>query len=374
MANGIFAIPIKRLEPAASEQLSLFDEATSSTLQDGLEQFIFGQENAPVRQALECVLAQQTIASPLVLYGAAGTGKSVLSHTLLAQWFRRFPEQKALHTTGTDFARMHARAVYTHSINEFRQRFLGVRLLVIDDLQILKTRSSAQQMLCNIIDHYQANDCMLVVCLPTLPTHLTDFDDRLSSRLMGGLQIELKPPGKDARSVIVDQLALEHGVELDEPTRDSLVLAANKEKPKTFPQLRQAMIRMRSETDLSSGPYSASDVQALLDQQRQTPTPDIKGIATAVSKHLNIRLNDMKSSGRRQYVVRARGIAIYLCRQFTSSSFGDIGRYFGKRDHSTIMHAFKRLDALQRQDASIRQALDEVIEKLNKKYQLNKSL
>ena len=81
-----------------------------------------------------------------------------------------FLSKKALHTTGTDFARMHARAVYTHSINEFRQRFLGVRLLVIDDLQILKTRSSAQQMLCNIIDHYQANDCMLVVCLPTLPT------------------------------------------------------------------------------------------------------------------------------------------------------------------------------------------------------------
>ena len=93
MAIGIFAIPIKRLEPAASEQLSLFAEATSSAPQDGLEQFIFGQENAPVRQALECVLAQQTIASPLVLYGAAGTGKSVLSHTLLAQWFRRFPEQ-----------------------------------------------------------------------------------------------------------------------------------------------------------------------------------------------------------------------------------------------------------------------------------------
>ena len=139
-----------------------------------------------------------------------------------------------------------------------------------------------------------------------------------------------------------------------------MVLAANK-KPKTFPQLRQAMIRMRSETDLSSGPYSASDVHVLLDQQRQTPTPDIKGIATAVSKHLNIRLNDMKSSGRCQC---SAARVPFICRQFTSSSFGDIGRYFGKRDHSTIMHAFKRLDALQRQDASIRQALDEC--KLNK--------
>lgn len=372
MANGIFAIPIKRLEPTASEQLDLFEDGPPLSPQDSLKQFIFGKENAPVRQALECVLAQQAVASPLVLYGDTGTGKSVLGHTLIAQWFQRYPEQKALHTTGADFARMHARAVYTHTLNEFRQRFLGVGLLVIDDLQILKTRSAAQQMLCNIVDHFQSNDRMLVACLPVLPTHLSDFDDRLSSRLMGGVQIKLHPPGDSAREVIVDRLAEQHGVELDLSTRDSLIKPSTRlgAQVDTVPKIRQALIRLRSEAELDALDIPKSDVQALLDQQGGE-TPDIKHIATAVSKHLNIRLNDIKSSSRRQYVVRARGIAIYLCREFTESSFGDIGRYFGKRDHSTIMHAFKKTASALGKDASIRLAVNDITDKLAQKYKLN---
>ena len=374
VANGIFAIPIKPLEPTATEQLELFEDISATQPENDLQQFIFGRENAAVRQALECVLAQQTIASPLVLYGESGTGKSVLSHTLIAQWFQRYPDQKAMHTTGADFARMHARAVYAHTLNEFRQRFLGVGLLVIDDLQILKTRSSAQQMMCNIIDHYHANDRMLVVCLPELPTHITDFDDRLTSRLMGGLQIGLQPPGKLARSVIVEQLADQHGIKLDEETKASLVKAGDRvvSKVETVPQIRQAMIRLRSEADLQADSLAGTDLQALLDRQQQVKHPDIKSIATAVSKHLNIRLNDMKSSGRRRYVVRARGIAIYLCRLFTTSSFGDIGRYFGKRDHSTVMHASKKIAAALESDASIRLAVEEISAKLAQRYNLEK--
>ena len=372
MANGIFAIPIKRLEPAASEQLDLFENSPPLGPEDSLKQFIFGKENAPARQALECVLAQQAVASPLVLYGDSGTGKSVLGHTLVAQWFQRYPEQKALHTTGADFARMHARAVYTHSMNEFRQRFLRVGLLVIDDLEILKTRSAAQQMLCNLIDHFQSNDRMLVVCLPELPTHLSDFDDRLSSRLMGGLQIKLHPPGDSAREVIVDRLAQQHGVELDLPTRDSLIKPSSHlgAQVDTVPKIRQALIRLRSEAELDALDLPKSDVQTLLDQQGGE-APDIKHIAATVSKHLNIRLNDIKSSSRRQYVVRARGIAIYLCREFTRSSFGDIGQYFGKRDHSTIMHAFKKTASALNKDASIRVAINDITDKLAQKYKLN---
>ena len=93
-------------------------------------------------------------------------------------------------------------------------------------------------------------------------------------------------------------------------------------------------------------------------------------IATAVGKHLNIRLNDIRSSSRRQYVVRARGIAIYLCRQFTASSFGDIGHYFGRRDHSTAIHAFKKTESLLQTDTSISQAIVEIKDTLARKYNL----
>lgn len=372
MANGIFAIPIKRLEPAVNEQLELFESSVPVALRDSLQQFIFGKENAPVRQAFECVLARQAIASPLILYGASGTGKSALSHTLIAQWFQRYPDQKTLHTTGSDFARMHARAVYTNSINEFRQKFLGVSLLIIDDLQILKTRAAAQQMLCNIIDHYQDNDHMLVACLPELPTSLSDMEDRLISRLMGGLQIKLHPPGNDAREIIVDQLAEQHGVDLDHSARDSLIKPDRgiNDHIDTVPKIRQALIRLRSEVALAAQDICEDDVKALLDRQNAPVRPDVKAIVAAASKHLNIRLNDIKSASRRQYVVRARGIAVYLCRQFTQATFEDLGHYLGRRDHSTIMHAYKKTASLLDKDISVRLAVNEITEKLAQKYNL----
>ena len=376
MANGIFAIPIERLEPTANKQLGLFENNTQDFPQNALQQFVFGQENAAVRQALECILAQQALASPLILYGASGTGKSVLSHTLIAQWFQRYPDQKALHTTGADFARMHARAVYTNSINEFRQRFLGVRLLIIDDLQELRSRAAAQQMLCNLIDHYQVSDHVMAACLPDLPSRLTGLEERLSSRLMGGVQIELKPPGFAAREVIVDQLAEQHGVTLDRPTRESLIKPTGRSDSRvnTVPKIRRALIRLRSEAELTGLDVSKSHAKSLLDQQNSSAVADIKGIAMAVSKYLNIRINDIKSGSRRQYVVRARGIAIYLCRRFTRASFSDIGQYFGRRDHSTVIHAYKKTKSLTDKDASIRLAIDEIVERLALKYDLEQSV
>ena len=373
MSNGIFAIPIKRLDPTATEQMELFGNSANGLAENSLQQFIFGSENTPVRQALECVLAQQAIASPLVFYGASGTGKTVLSHTLIAQWFQRYPEQRTLHTTGADFARMHARAVYTHSVNDFHKKFRGVSLLVIDDLQVLKTRASAQQMVCNIIDFYQANDRMIVVCLPELPTRLSGIDERLCSRLMGGLQIELKPPAGSARDVIIDQLADQHGVELGSPVRESLVSPIG-DHIATVPKIRQALIRLRSEAELTSLDISASDIQNLLDRQKDVARPAIKNIAAAVSKHLNIRLSDIRSSSRRRYVVRARGIAIYLCRQHTANSFSDIGHYFGKRDHSTAIHAYKKTESLLNTDTSISLAVAEIKSTLNRKYNLKKEI
>lgn len=372
MSNGIFAIPIKRLDPTATEQMELFGNSAHSVAENSLPQFIFGSENTAVRQALECVLAQQAIASPLVFYGASGTGKTVLSHTLIAQWFQRYPGQRTLHTTGADFARMHARAVYTRSINDFHKKFLGVSLLVIDDLQVLKTRASAQQMVCNIIDFYQANDRMIVVCLPELPTRLSGIDERLCSRLMGGLQIELKPPAGSAREIIVDQLAEQHGVELGSPARESLVRPVSpiSDHIDTVPKIRQALIRLRSEAELTSLDFSKSDIKTLLDRQKEVVRPAIKNIAAAVSKHLNIRLNDIRSSSRRRYVVRARGIAIYLCRQYTTSSFGDIGHYFGKRDHSTAIHAYKKTESLLKTDTSISLAVADIKNTLDHKFNL----
>ena len=186
LANGLFSIPISPSSAASTtgEQLKLFPQAFHDS--GGLGEFVFGNENVVLQSVLQSVLDQRFADSPLVLYGDRGTGKTALSHAFLIQWRCKYPGLKSLHTNGIDFAREHARAVHTHSLPSFRKKYFLFDLLVIDDVQVLKTRTSAQQTLSLIIDAFCEEGRMLVVCTNELPLESSGLDARLASRLMGG--------------------------------------------------------------------------------------------------------------------------------------------------------------------------------------------
>jgi len=372
VSNDIFSIPVEQDKSPPSEQLDLFARAPKPDDSRGLEEFVFGEENAVLELALTSILQQTFLDSPLVLYGDAGTGKSFLGHALSTQWSRQHPLLKSHLTTGVDLAREHARAVYSRSLDEFRDKHHLLDLLVVDDIQLLSTRSSSQEALCLIIDSFKKYGGQLVFCCDRLPMEVDGFDDRLTSRLMGGLQIKLSPPGKGVRGVIVDRLSGAHGVTLDEATRETLVAGAGfaGSKLETVPEIRSALLRLRTKAELESRDISQSDVSQLISDNAASQQPGLRDIAVAVGKCLNIRLSDMKSSSRRRYVVRARGIAIYLCRVHTGKSYREIGQYFGRRDHSTIMHAFKKTEASLSTDHSIQLIVKDVRGRLAVQYRL----
>jgi chromosomal replication initiator protein len=305
-----------------------------------------------------------------VLYGDRGTGKTALSHAFLVQWRSKHLNLKSLYTNGIDFAREHARAVHTHSLPSFRKKYFSFDLLIIDDIQVLKTRASAQQTLSLIIDTFCEQGRMLLVCTNELPLESSGLDARLASRLMGGLQARIATPGEAAREELVRLLSDQHGVALDSATQKSLISEVGPTGPKlkTVPQMRSAVLRLRAQADLEARDVCRDDVKRFFADEPTTVLLCQRDIAMAVSRQLNIRLSDMKSSSRRRYVVRARNIAIYLCRLHTNSSYREIGEYFGRRDHSTIMHAFNKIKSDLASDSSVRLVVEEVNAKLSIKF------
>ena len=368
LAN-VFSIPISPSSAASTtgEQLELFPQTHPGS--GGLGEFVFGNENAVLKSVLQSVLDQRFTDSPLVLYGDRGTGKTALSHAFLDQWRLKHPSLKSLHTNGIDFAREHARAVHTHSLPSFRKKYFSFDLLIIDDVQVLKTRTSAQQTLSLIIDAFCEQGRMLIVCTDELPLEPSGLDARLASRLMGGLQVQIATPGEAAREELVRLLSDQHGVVLDSATQKTLINEVGPAGPKlkTVPEMRSAVLRLRAQADLEARDICRSDVERFFADDPSNSPLSLRDIAMAVSRHLNIRLSDIKSSSRRRYVVRARNIAIYLCRLHANKSYREIGVYFGRRDHSTIMHAFNKTKTDLVSDNSIRLVVEEVNTKLSVK-------
>ena len=186
---------------------------------------------------------------------------------------------------------------------------------------------------------------------------------------MGGLQVRIAAPGEVARKELVRLLSDQHGVVLDNATQRSLLSEVGPTGPKlkTVPEMRSAVLRLRAQADLEARDICRSDVARFFADDSNNAELSLRDIATVVSRHLNIRLLDIKSSSRRQYVVRARSIAIYLCRLHTDKSYGNIGKYFGRRDHSTIMHAFNKTKMALASDISIRLVVEEINIKLSAK-------
>jgi chromosomal replication initiator protein len=175
----------------------------------------------------------------------------------------------------------------------------------------------------------------------------------LQSRLMGGLAIPLQPPGPAARLTVLRQVARQRRLELSEPVVHLLAESL----PVTVPELRGALIQLETTLKVERRRATSERVRKFLAQRGGTRQPDIDEVARAAADHFSLKLSELRSSSRRRALVTARGVAMYLARQVTGESLHRIGRYFGNRDHTTVMHGCRKTEELVKSDPAIREAV-----------------
>lgn len=333
LPGGFFTLPLPSVDPALPPRSA----PPECPVGADEEELLLGPENALARVLLEAVAPPNPRFCPLVVYGPPGVGKSSLGKALLHHRRQNCPPAHALCVTGDDLARTLAHALETDSVGDLRRRYLHCDWLWVDDLEPLSSRPLAQEFLLAILDHLIPRQTAVLVTLRQPPLATLGLTPRLISRLSGGLVVPLQLPSAATRIELARRLAAQLRVPLDEAT---LTQVAGCEEGTLHDLLTPASLRSRL---LSFATLPGSPPRPPLPAGKSTASL-LRRIQSLVARHYGIPLQDLRAGTRRQQVAEARGLAMYLARRLAGLSYSQIGRQFGRRDHSTVLHACHKWD------------------------------
>jgi chromosomal replication initiator protein len=328
--------------------------------------FLAGPENRLVEVVVRNVLEEKPNGyNPIILYGPSGTGKSHLALGMAAAWKAR-NRHRAEYVSAVDFARELADAIETQAVEEFRAKYRRAGLLVFEDIGRLVNRKSeklsAQDEFVYTLDTLINRDSWVIVTSLSAPGEMTGILPALQSRLTAGLMVPLAPPESNTRLAIIRRLAEMRRIDLPDPLARTLADGLHG----TVPELMGALIQLQVPQRGSNRRIDAHAVRALLAERENRLRPNLHAIALTSAKHFGLKLSELRSPSRQQAVVAARNAATYLARNMLQCSFEEIGQYFGGRDHTTVMHGWRKMEKLLKIDPATKHEIDELEQELLK--------
>jgi chromosomal replication initiator protein len=353
VVNGILTIPLSGHRSGPADP--------PDALRRGLREFVIGPENLLAANVLRsCLDAKAAPDSPLVIYGPHGCGKSHLAHGLVGWWHEHFPLARAEYLTASEFAQGFAAALETQQFDAWRRGIRENELLVIDDLEQLAAKRPAQQELLQSLDAMEDRQALVVVTAHALPSCNQSLLPALRSRLSAGLSVPLALPGPAARRAILERVAADRRLTIPRRALDELADGLKE----SVPSLIAAVLELELGAQVANHRIGTRLVRQYMQERSKARMPSLRDIATAVARHFELKVADLKSPLRRQPLVVGRGVAMYLARELTDASLQQIGRFFGGRDHTTVINALDRTEGNLRRDPLTRQAIAELKQQL----------
>lgn len=315
------------------------------------ESFVVGKSNELAYAAARRVAENKDVNfNPLFLHGGVGLGKTHLMHAIAWANRKHFPDRKVVYLSAEQFMYQFISSIRYKDTMSFKKKFRNVDLLMIDDLQFIANKNSTQEEFFHtfnaLIDHHR----QVILSADRSPSNLDGVEERIRSRLGWGLVADIHPTEYELRLGILQQKA--NGVPEVEIQREVLEFLARRISSNVR-ELEGAFNRMVAHSTLIGRPITLDMTQEVLQDllRANDRRVTVDEIQRQVADYFNIKLSDLLSARRARQVARPRQVAMYLCKQLTAKSLPSIGRKFGGRDHTTVMHAVKRIDELRLTDS-----------------------
>lgn len=305
--------------------------------------FVVGDNNRLAHAAALAVTeAPGASYNPLFLYGGAGLGKTHLMHAIGNEILRNNKNAKVLYVTSEKFTNEFVNAIKDNTNEKFRNKYRTVDVLLVDDIQFISKKDAVQEEFFHTFNTLQENGKQIVISSDKPPRDIPLLEERLKSRFEWGLIADVSAPDYETRLAILRKKA-----DLDNIIIDDEILCNIATKiDSNIRELEGALNKIVAHASLSNIPITLEMAEESIYDivSKKERVISIDYIQEVVSKYFGIDIKDLKSSKKSNDIVFPRQIAMYLCRSVANASFPKIGDEFGKRDHTTVMHAYKKID------------------------------
>jgi chromosomal replication initiator protein len=325
--------------------------------------FVIGSGNQFAHAAARAVAERPSRAyNPLFLYGGVGMGKTHLMQAIGHEVKRRQPDASICYLSSEKFTNEMINSLRYDKMTSFRDKFRNVDVLLIDDIQFLAGKERTQEEFFHTFNALHESMKQIVIASDRPPKELSEIEDRLRSRFEWGLIADIQPPDLETKVAILQKKAESERVAL--PTDVALFIAQNVRT--NIRELEGALIRLIAYCSLTGVDVTLSMAQQVLRNflESQSRKITIESIQKSVAEQFGMRISELKAKNNSRSVVVPRQIAMYLAKQLTECSLPEIGRQFGGKHHTTVMHSVEKITEQRQSDKDLNRVLNQLTEQL----------
>lgn len=361
-----FAVSSSPVPPSHPPTPSRVLPATSQNKREGsinprfsFENFVIGPSNRFAFAACQAVAESPAKAyNPLFIYSPVGLGKTHLMQAVTLEIQKRHPDTNYCYISSERFTNELIEAIRHRSTNQFRQKYRNIDVLLIDDIHFIAGKESTQEEFFHTFNTLHNNRKQIIISSDRPPKEINNLEERLVSRFAWGLITEIQPPDFETRVAILRKKIEREPVEVP----DDVIYFIAEQITTNIRELEGALIRVVAYSLLEENPVSLNMAKMVLkDMVKETVrTISIDKIQKEVAEYFRVSVADLKARRRNRNIILPRQIAMYMSRKLTNSSLPEIGSAFGGKDHTTVLHACKKIEKQIQADKDIQQRINAI--------------
>jgi chromosomal replication initiator protein len=349
--------PLDKSEPIFGPSISLNPKFT-------FDSFVVGSCNQFAHAAAKAVATVPAKTyNPLFIYGGVGMGKTHLMHAIGRSLTDHYGGMKIVYTSSERFMNEMINCIRLDRMQLFHRHYRSADVLLIDDIQILAGKERTQEEFFHTFNELFEHEKQIVISSDSPPKHTPGLVERLRSRFEWGLMVDVQPPDLETKMAILDKKAEFDGIKLPEEVR---IFIATKTKSNVR-ELEGALVKLIAYSSVTGTPITLSMAQQVLKHitHGQERRITIESIIKVVAEHHSLQPSQLKQKTNERKIAYPRQIAMFLTKELTQASLPEIGRAFGGKHHTTVLHSIQKIDALRQKDQDLNSLIHKLIDSIH---------